>query len=236
MRAPVLDGLALSLAALGSLGACDRSPSSPAPVASSRADNIPVPSAAEVAPAAPAPPDLDVDGLKKKLPCGGSSHRQACRIASEFGAASSFAPQIPSGEGRWIGNAYALEKETKQPSLILLSASRVPTSTVPAGELALRVGTGGVPDDKRDHAVKLSNALARGDTVPKTNAAAPYVKSWISPSAQGTMSTSGRSIRLVAEETYLRQVPGGKVLLVQLKPSKSGALEGVVAEVWATSW
>jgi hypothetical protein len=186
-------------------------------------------------PPAASPPDLDVEGLKKKLACGGSARRQACRILSEFGAASRFEPRIPSGEGRWIGNAYALEKETKQPELILLSVSQVPTSTVPAGELALRVGTGPMPDDKRDHGVKLANALARGDTVPKTNAAAPYVKAWKPADAQGTMNTSGNSIRLVAQEAYLR-LAAGKVLVVQLKATKSGSPEGIAGELWAASW
>jgi hypothetical protein len=184
----------------------------------------------------PAPADLEVDSLKKKLGCGAGVRKQACRILGEFGAASRFAPQIPSGEGRWIGYAYALEKETKQPELTLLSASQVPTSTVPAGELALQIGTGSIPDDKRDHGVKLANAVARGDTVPKTNAAAPYLKSWKSPNAQGAMNTSGSSIRLVLQEIYLRQTTGGKVLLVRLNPSKNGALEGTAAELWATSW
>jgi len=143
---------------------------------------------------------------------------------------------MPSGEGRWIGNAYALEQPNKPPDILLLSASQVPTAGVPAGELAMRVGTGSIPEDKRIHAVKLANALARGDTVPKTNGAAPYVKSWKSPEAQGTMITSGTSVRLVVQETYLRQNAGGKILLVQLKPAKGAAPEGIVAELWPSSW
>jgi hypothetical protein len=159
-----------------------------------------------------------------------------CRLLNEFAVAARFAPQLPSGEGRWIGNAYALEKEGHKSELMLLSASQMPTSTVPAGELALRVGTGDLPDDKRDHGVKLANALARGDTVSKTNAAVPYLKSWKASDAQGTMNTSGSSIRLVAQEIFLRQGSGKKVLLVRLKPTMSGALEGSVAELWAASW
>ncbi|HEY3594730.1 MAG TPA: hypothetical protein VGL13_12680 [Polyangiaceae bacterium] len=213
---------------------CDRSSSQPAPAASVVATNVAAPSL-EPTPAPPAPPDLDVNALKKKL-CGGAARRQACRILNEFGAAARFEPRIPSGEGRWIGYSYALEKETKQPELIVLSASQVPTATVPAGELALHVGTGDVADDKHDHAVKLANALSRGDTVAKTNAAAPYVKAWKPADAQGTMSTSGTSIRLVTKETYLRQVSGGKVLLVGQTPSTNGSLEGIAAELWPSSW
>ena len=182
-----------------------------------------------------APPDLDVEGLKKKLACGENARRQACRILSEFSAASRFEPRIPSGEGRWVGYAYPLEKDVKQPELIILSASQVPTSTVPPGELALRVGTGAMPDDKHDHGVKLANALSRGDTVPKSNAAAPYVKAWKPSFGSGTMNTSGSSVRLVNQEAYLR-LAGGKVLLVQLKLGKGGGPEGLAGEVWAASW
>src|SRR5262249_8768363 len=150
-----------------------------------------------------APADLEIEGLQKKVGCAGNTARPACRILGEFAAAGRFEPRMPSGEGRWIGNAYALEQASKPAELVMLSASQVPTATVPSGELALRVGTGSVPEDKRIHGAKLVNALARGDTVPKNNAAAPYVKNWKSPDAQGTMSTSLTSIRLVAQETYL---------------------------------
>jgi hypothetical protein len=217
---------------------CDRPSSPTAPSASAvSGSSRAAPSAAPAEQPLPAAPsDLDVDSLKKKLGCAANVARQACRVLAEFGAAARFEPRIPSGEGRWIGNASALEPPSKSSELMLLSASQVPTASVPAGELPLRVGTGSMPEDKRIHGVKLANALARGDTVPKTNAAAPYVKNWKSAEAQGTMNTSGVSVRLVAQETFLRQASGGKVLLVHLKPSKTGALEGTVAELWAASW
>src|SRR5262249_41015453 len=100
---------------------------------------------------AAAPTDLDVAALKKKLGCAGDTRRQACRILDEFELASGFAPQIPSGEGRYIGNAYILEKGAEKSELLMLSVSQVPTATVPAGELAMRIGTGQVPPDRHDH-------------------------------------------------------------------------------------
>jgi hypothetical protein len=219
--------------------ACTKPASERAPSASaSPATSAPVPTIPPVPPALAqvAPADLDVDGLKKTLACASGRKRSTCRILNDFGNAARFAPQIPSGEGRWIGNAFALEKQAPKSDLLLLSVSRVPTSTVPAGELSLRIGTGALPADKRDHGVKLANALARGDTVSRNNAAAPYVKGWKALDAQGTMNTSGSSIRLVAQETFLRQGSGDKVLLVRLKRTKSGALEGTVAELWPASW
>jgi hypothetical protein len=229
----------LVLLAVAAVTACSKADSEKAPRASAGpAASTPSP------PAAPSPPplapglpsDLDVDGLKKKFACGGNTRRQTCRVLNEFGAAARFAPQIPSGEGRWIGNAYALEKEAPKSELILLSVSRVPTDAVPAGELSLRIGTGPLPGDKHDHGVKLASALARGDTVSKNNAAAPYVKSWKASDAQGTMNTSGSSIRLVSQDMFLRQGSAGKILLVRVKTTKTGALEGTVAELWAASW
>jgi hypothetical protein len=182
--------------------------------------------------------DLDVASLKKKLACAGDTRRQACRILDEFEQASGFAPKIPSGEGRFIGNAYTLEKGAEKSDLLMLSVSQVPTSTVPAGELALHIGTGPVPPDRHDHGVKLANALSHGDTVSKNNQAAPYIKTWKAPNAQGTMQTSGSSVRLVNEEVYLRVGSASKVLLVRLKPqgASGGAPEGTFAELWAASW
>jgi hypothetical protein len=184
------------------------------------------------------PADLDVAALQKKLACAGDTRRQACRILDEFEQASGFAPKIPSGEGRFIGNAYTLEKGAEKSDLLMLSVSQVPTSTVPPGELALHIGTGPVPADRHDHGVKLANALSHGDTVSKNNQAAPYIKSWKAPDAQGTMQTSGSSVRLVAQEMFLRQGSASKVLLVRMKPqgASGGAPEGTFAELWAASW
>jgi hypothetical protein len=184
------------------------------------------------------PADLDVAALKRKLACAGDTRRQACRILDEFEQASGFAPKIPSGEGRFIGNSYTLEKGAEKSDLLMLSVSQRPTATVPAGELALQIGTGPIPADRHDHGVKLANALSHGDTVSKNNQAAPYIKSWKAPDAQGTMQTSGSSVRLVAEELFLRLGSGSKVLLVHLKPqgAAGSAPEGTFAELWAASW
>jgi len=225
----------LSLSALA-LGACDAKPSSPTsvePSASGAAAAFPKPEPPAAIPT-PSPRDLDVDALKKKLACAGDIHRQTCRILNEFGDASRFAPQIPSGEGRWIGNAYTLEKTSEKSALTLLSASQVPTSLVPPGELALKIGIGPLPDDKHDHGVKLVNALAHGDTVSKLNQAAPYVKAWTPSAAQGSMATSETSVRLVADEVYLRQT-STKVLMVRVKSSATGTAI-TVAELWPSSW
>jgi len=190
------------------------------------------------APPAPAaaPSDLDVGALKKKLACTGDTRRNGCRILNEFEVASLFSPPIPSGEGRWIGTAYTIEKGAEKSELMIVSVSQTPTSTVPAGELALKIGIGPLPDNLREHGVKLVNALSHGDTVSKLNQAAPYVKAYKPGDAQGTMATSGVSVRRVADDTYLRQT-STKILLVRLKAQGAGtAPEATFAELWAASW
>jgi len=190
--------------------------------------------------AAPAPSaalsDLDVGALKKKLACAGDTRRNGCRILNEFEQASPFSPRIPSGEGRWIGTAYTIEKGAEKSELMIVSVSQTPTSTVPAGELALKIGIGPLPDNLHAHGMKLVNALSHGDTVSKLNQAAPYVKAWKPGDAQGTMATSGISVRRVADDTYLRQT-STKILLVRLKAqSAATAPEATFAELWAASW
>jgi len=218
-------------------------------VPSCKSESAPAPSAAPSESAPPprapiaeptsvpiAPADLDIAALKKKLSCAGDTRRASCRILSEFEGASRFSPQIPSGEGRWIGTAHTLEKNVEKSELMVLAASQVPTSTVPPGELALRIGVGPLPEDKREHGTKLVNALSHGDTVSKLNQAAPYVKAWKPDDGRGTMATSGTSIRTVTDDIYLRQ-SSSKVLLVRLKPQAAGiAAEATFAELWAAAW
>ena len=210
-------------------------------------DVPPTPSASPASTAAPTTPtspalaatlphDIDLAALKKKLGCA-DARRQACRLLDDFAEAGRFTPQIPSGEGRWIGTRYHLEKGSEKSELLVVSVSQTPTSMVPPGELALKVGIGSLPQDKRDHGIKLVNALSHGDTVSKLNQAAPYVKTWNAPHPEGTIGTTGVSIRLVSEETFLRQSSPARLLLVRLEPQASGSsAEASLAELWAAAW
>ncbi|HMI86609.1 MAG TPA: hypothetical protein VK550_21095 [Polyangiaceae bacterium] len=234
MRNPSLVPLIVAGFLLSGCGKSGSETSSASPAASARP--APPPSAQPTATALPAaaPPDVDVAALKKKLGCA-DARRSVCRVLGEFGDANRFDPRIPSGEGRWIGTRYWNEKGAEKSELMLLLVTQAPTSTVPPGELALRVGSGPVPEDKRDHGVKLASALARGDTVPRTNQTAPYVKTWKPGDARGTMQTTGNSVRLVSEELFLRQT-STKTLVVRVKNSTSGAEDVTAAELWPVSW
>jgi hypothetical protein len=221
--------LACDKGGTGDKGGKENAPSGPSAAAAA-----PPPTSTAAPLPALAPADIDVAALRKKLGCT-DARRALCRVLGEFADAGRFAPRIPSGEGRFIGTAYTLEKGAEKSELLLLSAIQAPTSTVPAGELALRIGMGPVPDDKRDHGVKLASALARGDTVPRTNQTAPYVKTWKPADARGTMQTSGNSVRLVTEESFLRQT-STKTLLVRVRMAPSGTEDVTAAELWAVTW
>jgi hypothetical protein len=121
---------------------------------------------------------------------------------------------------------------------LLFLARQVPTSTVGPTELPLRIGTGFFPDDKRDAALKLVNALSRGDTVSRNNQALPFLKAWSSGGEHGAILTSGTSVRLVSEqETYVRQGSAQKLLIVQpVRASGAGPGDGLYAEAWAATW
>jgi hypothetical protein len=177
------------------------------------------------APPEPAAPDLDTGALEKKLGCASSGPKHA-------------APVVPSGEGRWVGEARAVDKGKEKTELLILGADTVPTSTVGPLDLPVRVGIGSFPDDQAGQATKLVAALSRGDVAPKSNRAATFLRTWRSGSVRNAAITSGVSVRLVSDDgVYLRQMPGQKVLLVQLKATSAGkGADGLYAELWPASW
>jgi hypothetical protein len=225
---------ALSIIVLAAAVGCDK----PAPPA--REQSPVAPSATVTAPPAPtsASADIDVAPLQKQLKCGGTVHKDVCRVLDEFAKAEKWQRQIPSGEGRWAGNAYQIAKGADRTELILLSARQVPTNQTSPGDLPLRVGTGPMPDDKQTAGAKLSSALSRGDTVPRNNPALAFAKTWVSGREYSVVPTTGPSVRLVAEqETYVRQGAAQKVIVVQPHAgTQTSAGDGMYAEVWPISW
>jgi hypothetical protein len=221
------------LAALIASG-CDK-PVAPGPA---REGGLVAPSATAVVPTAPAPapPDIDVSPIQKQLKCGGLQHKEACRVLDEFAAAQRWQVRMPSGEGRWVGRAFPVAKGADTTELILLSARMVPTNTIGPGDLPMRVGTGPMPEDKRVTATKLVNALSRSDTVPRTNAALVFAKTWLTGRECSVVGTTGPSVRLVSEyETYIREAPAQKLVFIQLRGGAPPG-DGVYAEVWPINW
>jgi hypothetical protein len=222
------------------LGACGKPRSETRPVASA------VETASQPAPLAPAPtasiareapPDIDVGALEKRLGCSGNKSRQACRVLADFARAERWAADPPSGRGRWVGNAYKIEKGAETRTILILYAERVPTAQVGVADLPVKIGTGSMPDELQEHGTKLVNILARGDVATKKNRAAPFVDDFTPKDDRGATNTAGRSVRLISEQNVFIRQGNRKLFLVETKSGPSDEPgDGVYAELWLASW
>jgi len=215
------------------LQGCDKNKSAepPAPSASAVAVKPPAP--------APKPPpaDIDLEVLGRDLSCDKKSKSDVCRVFGEFRDAESWKWKTPSGEGRWMGTATVRDQGKEHRELLVLWAKVVPTSRVDPGDLPLRTGFGSVPDDLQDHGEKMVSSLSRSDVPSPHNQALAYVESFVPKKDRGAVMTSGKSVRLISEDTvYLRQ-QGRKVLILMPKVSSSGSAgDGSYAELWPVTW
>jgi hypothetical protein len=191
--------------------------------------------------AAPAPPpDIDVHALERQLHCPNRFHAHACRIVHEFAEATRGIGQAPSGYGRFMGNAFRVDKGVEKHDFVVLAASNVNASTVGPTDIPLRVAMGSLPKDKLRDASKLARELAHGALPPSSNKALMFAKAWTSDNGRIAMITDGPSVRLIAEEaTYVRQV-GQRALVIKMKPAVPGVVappgDGTYAELWAVTW
>jgi hypothetical protein len=190
--------------------------------------------------APPLPPDLDVRALERQLNCPNGRHYQACRILREFGHATRGIGQAPSGQGRFMGTAYRVERGVEKRDLVVLAASNAPASTIGPTDIPLRVAMGLLPKDKHRDGSKLARLLAQGSMPASSNKALAFAKAWTSENGRIAMATDGPSVRLIAEEaTYIRQV-GQRALVIKMKPALPGVAsvpgDGTYAELWAVTW
>jgi hypothetical protein len=181
-----------------------------------------------------------VHALERQLNCPNGRHAHACRILHEFAAATHGIGQAPSGQGRFMGNAYRLDHGVEKHDFVVLAASNVNASTVGPTDIPLRVAIGPLPKDKRRDGGKLARALAHGSMPASSNKALAFAKAWSSDNGRIAMITSGPSVRLIAEEaTFVRQV-GQRALVIQMKPALPGVVtppgDGTYAELWAVTW
>jgi hypothetical protein len=193
------------------------------------------------APAPAAPPHLDAKALERQLGCPSRRHAHACYVAHQFAQSTHSVTQVPSGEGRWVGHAYRVERGAERGELEVLSVTNVPTNPASPTDLPFKIAMGTVPKDKRRDGQKLARALAHGDTVSGANKALPFVKAWSSDNGRVAMSTAGVSVRLLAEEaTFLRQGPGQRLFLIRQRLAAPGAAaaagDGTYAELWPVKW
>jgi hypothetical protein len=226
----------VALVAIGSV-ACEKRPSPSAPAASAIAQ--PAPPTLQAAPvrASQAPPDLDADALMKQLGCGAGKAKHACPILSEFARGARWTGETPSGEGRWFGNAYTLEKGSEKRAPVILLAKRAPTSQVGPSDLPIRVAVGSLPESTWRDAAKLITALSSSSNVSWHNPSVKYVREFSSTTDRGAVATAGASARLISDDAvYLRQGAGRKVLMVRIPTGTAASGDGTYAELWATTW
>jgi hypothetical protein len=234
-------GSTIVLGFLLGLGACAKSKSETGSAASAQ-KSASAPSAAEPAPAAPAahqpPPDVDVAAIEKQLGCSGNKTRQACRVLGEFNKAERWPADPPSGKGRWVGNAFKIEKGAETRSLLILYAERLPTSQVGVSDVPVKIATGPMPDDLQEHGTKLVNILGRGDVPTKKNRAQPFVDTFAPKDDRGATNTSGRSLRLISEQNvFIRKQGTRKLYYVETKAgAQDSPGDGVYAELWLATW
>lgn len=205
----------------------------PAPSSSAAAASVET----QAPPARPSPADVDLAPYLKDLKCGKKATTDCCRLLGEFAEAKRWSFNTPSGEGRWVGNAFVREKGAEKKQLMILWAKRVPTAQVGPGDLALKVGTGTLNDDLVEHGFKMVRSLSQGDQPSKRNQARPVIEAFVPSTQRGAVATAGASVRLIAEETvYLRQ-QGRKVLMFAPNLTQSASAgDGTYAEFWVSSW
>jgi len=237
MKTPVY--LCIVLACV-SLSACEKETPPPPPAASAKPPPPPPPAPAPTPTVQQAAsPDVDVASLQKQLGCSTTGTvKQACRILAEFAQARRFTGETPSGDGKWFGYAYNVEKKAEKTELMIFASRRVPTSQIGPNDLPIRVGTGTLPEDKRAHGQKFASALSRSDVVGKLNQAQPYVKSFVPAGDRGVVATAGASVRLISDEVvYVREAEGQKVLFIRLSSNaKAAPGDGTYAELWLAAW
>lgn len=239
---PLLSFVALvALASLGSV-ACRAKPApGAAPSASVAAPAASEPPTAPTRAAQPAPEDLDLATARAELGCenkGKAKGRESCRILEEFASAERWEAKMPSGEGRWFGHAFVVTKGVETREFLLVRARRVPTAQVGPSDLPLMFGTGGLPEDRNEHAEKLIRALKDGGTGKKTNLARMYLADFKPKEELGVIATKGASVQLISEEdTFVRRAGVKKLILVKLAGGVDAEKgDGVYAEVWSVSW
>ena len=236
-KGPIRVAIVCSTLLLGPCG-CDKSESKKpsSSLAATAAAAEPLPSVAPIAP--PAPQDIDAASLEKELNCAKTGPKQACRILKEFASAQRFTARTPSGEGRWIGHSFTVEKGVESERQLILWAKTVPTSQVGPGDLAVKVGFDFFPDELKSHAEKLVRTLGRGDPPSPKNQAFPYAKAYTPTKQRVIVNTAGPSVHVTAEESiYIRAKAPRFVYIVNPASSRESATgDGLYAELWLADW
>jgi hypothetical protein len=228
---------------LATLAGCDGSSggspdaSSSAPTTSAAAPGSSTTTAASEPPVTP--DGLDVAALEKTLKCAAKA-KGACAVLAEFRDCVEWNPVTQSGDGRWLGNAYTVEKGAASEDFALLRSRGVPLSEVGPGQLSAKIGIGSIPDElsaERLHAPKAIRAYARGDVPQPTNAAIRYLKErrdW--PEAFVMRAKDNQVYVAMGGGAHLCAKGDQRLLMVQRAGDREHRSDGIYAELWPVTW
>jgi hypothetical protein len=190
------------------------------------------------------PVDLNETELTGKLDCKSGKVKNACGVWEEFRKATNqrFTGKSPSGESRWFGKAYVVDKGIERTEYTLLVSRPVPTMQVCPSCLAYVIATAPIPDELTQEAValwrRMSSSRHRGN---QKNLSFKFLESYVPKGEQGAINTSGMSVQLIAgpseEIGYLRQPELKKLLLVRRDRGLDATPgDGTYAEFWQAIW
>jgi hypothetical protein len=189
------------------------------------------------------PSDINLTEVKRKLDCTKGTTKQACSVLKEFESASSrFTGETPSGESRWFGKAYVVEKGAERMEYLMLLSRHLPTAKVGPNSLPLGISMGSFPIEVHVEAAALFRKLSSGrHRANRRNQAFQHIEKFEPKDEKAATNTTGSSVQLtgkIGEDTgYLRQPELKKLLLVSpslANDSRPG--DGTYAELWQATW
>lgn len=228
---------------VGCQGSPRRERGTSAPSASS-APSATVSANETVPPIAPVsqPSDLQPSELQRALGCRANPSKKPCSILDEFSRAERFKADTPSGESRWLGRAYHVEKGVESEQFLLLHCHRMPTAQVRPGSLPLALSTSDLPIEVQVEAKRMWMSLSQGrHRANRRNLAFRFIEQYEPKLEKGLIDTAGASVQTLGELTedaaYLRQSSLKRLLLVQpSKQTNSQVGDGTYAEFWQATW
>jgi hypothetical protein len=215
-------------------------PSAPTAIsATATVDPTATPSVAAVP--TPTPKPLDVEELKTALKCGKANAAGPCNVLGQFAECKKWDPVTQSGDGRWLGRGYVVEKGAYVEELSLVRTRRVPMTEVGPGQLPVKVAITNIPNDlstEREHAEKAIRAYERGDVTTKFNLAVEYIKKRDEWPEAFTTQAEGNQVFVAAEGgAHLCAREGESTLLaIKRAANRQHPADGVYAILWPVSW
>lgn len=230
---------ALAVLALGGAACEDDKAAAPSAPASSAAASAAAPVASAAVPAPPAPPDLDVRAVEKALECS-DGKPGPCAVLAAYAACKPWDGSTPSGDGRWLGAGFQVDKGKVTEQITLLRSRRVPAAEVGPGQVPARIGFAKLEPDHpaRTAAEKAILALSRHDVPGAKNQAIEYVTAldrW-EGEAYATRTDKGSVFALHKGGAFICTGAKQQLVMVLRADTRGAEGDGLYAELWPTTW